>query len=126
MPSNLEPPAGVGWHGDTLELFHQGVPERSCPSRGRGSRATSPTTQGQGRLEEYEAARSLHVLENGLSLVELLNLAPLISHQSFVYLSHEMCVCVYVFFLGLCVGHPRGFHHRGVGERRLQRGEARG
>ena len=76
----------------------------SRPSHGRRSRMASPAAQGYGRLEEHEAAGSLYVPEEGLGLGELLDLVPLISCQSFVYLSHR------VFFCCLCTSNPGGFY----------------
>ena len=85
-PSNLESPVGVGWCGGTLELLHQGVPERLRPLRGSGSRATSLVAQGYGRPEEHKATGSLYVLEEGLSFGQFLNLVPLILCYSFCLL----------------------------------------
>ena len=66
-PSNLESPVGVGWCGGTLKLLHQGVPERPCPLHGRGSKASSPATQGHGCLEAHKAAQPLLVPKKGSS-----------------------------------------------------------
>ena len=74
MPSNLESPIGVGWRGAALELLHQRVLERPLLPRGQGSKASSPSSQGNGCLEAYEAIRAFPVPEEEPSPGELLGI----------------------------------------------------
>ena len=70
----MESPVGVGWCEAALELLHQGVPVRPLLPRGRGSGVSSPSSQGHGRLEAYEATRAFPILEKGPSPGELLGI----------------------------------------------------
>ena len=72
--SHLGSSAGGRWHSHSMELHHQGVPERTCPILGRGFGAASSFAQGHGCLEARKAAGPFHVLEKGSCPGKLLSL----------------------------------------------------
>ena len=59
--------AGVRWRSHSMELHHQEVLKRARLIHGQGLRVAFPSTKGNGYLEAHEAARPLHVPEEGSS-----------------------------------------------------------
>ena len=74
LESSMEPSAGAGWGSHTMELYHQGVPERECPLPCRRSGAAPSVAEGYGCSKECEATGPLFVPEEGLGLGKLLNM----------------------------------------------------
>ena len=72
--SHLGSSAGGRWHSHSMELHHQGVPERACPLPRRGLRVAPPFTKGYSCVEECEAAKPLLVPEKGSGLGKFLDI----------------------------------------------------
>ena len=61
-------PGPLDWRcGHSMELHHQGVPERARPLSGQGPGAAPPLAKGYGCIEVNEAAKPLLVPKEGYS-----------------------------------------------------------